>query len=129
MVPGGMHGGSSFNLVGPKLQALGHCMTAPDLLGMGESTAIHPRDVTLELWAEQFAALARAQAEPVILCGHSRGGVVISQAAESAPEAISALVYITAILAPSGTSMADMMARLPPAALIASAARDVVGLR
>jgi pimeloyl-ACP methyl ester carboxylesterase len=113
MVPGGVHGGWCFDLLAPELATHGHRMLAPDLLGLSSTTRIPARDVSLALWAEQIAGLARLQDEPVILCGHSRGGIVISQAAEYAPEAVSALVYITAILAPSGVSMADMMARLP----------------
>ena len=58
--------------------------------------------VTLDGWADFTADLCRAQPAPVILCGHSRAGLIISQAAEAAPEAIDALVYICAMLLPIG---------------------------
>jgi len=61
------------------------------------------RAVTLPGWAAFAADLCRAATQrPVILAGHSRGGLVVSQAAEIAPEAIDALVYICAMMLPSG---------------------------
>jgi pimeloyl-ACP methyl ester carboxylesterase len=43
-----------------------------------------------------------AQAEPVILVGHSLGGMVISQVAEERPEKIQTLVYLSAFLLQNG---------------------------
>jgi pimeloyl-ACP methyl ester carboxylesterase len=88
------------------LEAAGHAVIAPDLPGMGGSEA-ELRAVTLQGWADFAAELCKNAAQhPVILAGHSRGGVVISQAAETAPEAIDALVYICAMMLPDGTSRA-----------------------
>lgn len=63
--------------------------------------------VTLDSWARFVADLVSAQPEPVILVGHSRGGIVISQAAEFVPERISRLVYLSAYLLPAGETLAD----------------------
>ena len=49
-----------------------------------------------------IARRARDAAEQVILVGHSRGGTVISEAAELAPQAILGLVYLAALLLPAG---------------------------
>jgi len=89
------------------LEAAGHTVVAPDLPGMGgDETALGA--VTLAGWAEFAADLCRSAAQrPVILAGHSRGGLVISQAAELAPEAIDALVYICAMMLPDGMSRAQ----------------------
>ncbi len=66
------------------------------------------RAVTLRGWGEFTAALCReASVRPVILVGHSRAGIVLSEAAELAPEAIDALVYVCAMMLPSGMSRAD----------------------
>jgi pimeloyl-ACP methyl ester carboxylesterase len=43
----------------------------------------------------------------VVLAGHSRGGLVISEAAEQAPEAIDSLAYICALMLPQGVSRSD----------------------
>jgi pimeloyl-ACP methyl ester carboxylesterase len=70
--------------------------------------------VTLDGWASFAADLCRNSKSPVILCGHSRGGVVVSQAAEAAPEAMAALVYICAMLLPSGLSRVELKAHVAP---------------
>jgi pimeloyl-ACP methyl ester carboxylesterase len=49
----------------------------------------------------------------VILVGHSRGGTVISEAAERAPDSIRTLVYLAAFLLPSGLTLAEAAARVP----------------
>lgn len=72
----------------------------------GDADAL--RAVTLQGWAGFAADLCReAAVRPAILVGHSRAGIVLSQAAEIAPEAIDALVYVCAMMLPSGMSRAD----------------------
>jgi pimeloyl-ACP methyl ester carboxylesterase len=113
MIHGAWHGGWCFDALRPLLAAKGHHMIAPDLPGMGgDETTLAA--VTLESWAEFTAAICLEANTPVILCGHSRGGIVISQAAERAPESVAALVYICAMLIPSGKSRADMRAANQP---------------
>jgi pimeloyl-ACP methyl ester carboxylesterase len=113
MIHGAWHGGWCFDPLRERLEAAGHTLIAPDLPGMG-GTAEVLKTTTLEDWAEFAARICRAQPGPVILCGHSRGGIVISQAAEAAPEAIDALVYICAMLLPSGLSRAEWKAQQVP---------------
>jgi pimeloyl-ACP methyl ester carboxylesterase len=107
LVHGSWHGGWCFDAVKALLEDDGHEVIAPDLPGMGgdESTL---RQVSLGAWADFVCGLCRdAMQSPVILAGHSRGGLVISQAAETAPDAIDALVYICAMMLPDGMSRAD----------------------
>ncbi len=106
LIHGSWHGGWCFDLVRPLLEAAGHQVVAPDLPGMGGTEAVLAA-TTLDDWAEFAVAQCRALPGPVILVGHSRGGIVISQAAERAPEVISALVYICAMLLPNGLSRAE----------------------
>jgi pimeloyl-ACP methyl ester carboxylesterase len=113
MIHGAWHGGWCFDLLRPLLEAKGHQMIAPDLPGMGGNAATLAA-VTLDDWAAFTAEICCSAAAPVILCGHSRGGIVISQAAEKTPESIDALVYICAMLIPSGQSRADMRASNQP---------------
>jgi pimeloyl-ACP methyl ester carboxylesterase len=61
--------------------------------------------VTLESWAQFIAGLAHRNPGSTLL-GHSRAGVLISRAAELAPEAIRRLVYLSAYLLPDGDSVA-----------------------
>ena len=106
MVHGAWHGGWSFDTLRAPLENAGHEVIAPDLAGMGGSDA-ELAAVTLDGWAASVAELCRSADKPVVLVGHSRGGLVISQAAEAAPEAIDALVYVCAMLLPGGMSRAE----------------------
>jgi len=103
MIHGAWHGGWSFEPLRARLEGAGHRLVAPDLPGMGgddETLAT----VTLDQWAEFAVETCRALPGPVLLCGHSRGGIVLSQAAERDPGAMAALVYICAVLMPGGIS-------------------------
>ncbi len=105
-IHGSWHGGWCFEPLRPLLEGAGHSLVAPTLPGMGGDAATL-RGVTLESWAAFVASeCRRATRRPVILVGHSRGGIVLSQAAELAPDAIDALVYVCAMMLPNGMSRA-----------------------
>lgn len=114
LVHGSWHGGWCFDAVGALLEAAGHQVIAPDLPGMGGDEAAL-RAVTLDGWAEFVSGLClKATQTPVVLAGHSRGGLVISQTAEAVPDNIDALVYICAMMLPDGMSRADFKAMEGP---------------
>ena len=106
MIHGAWHGGWCFEPLRARLEGAGHGLVAPDLPGMGGDDAALA-GVTLDQWAEFALETCRAQPGPVLLCGHSRGGIVLSQAAERDPKAMAALVYICAMLLPSGASRVE----------------------
>ncbi|AMO71250.1 alpha/beta fold hydrolase [Sphingorhabdus sp. M41] len=107
LIHGSWHGGWCFDGIKALLEKQGHEVIAPDLPGMGGDEE-ELRAVTLQGWADFAAGLCRkATQKPVILAGHSRGGLVVSQAAETAPDAIDALVYICAMMLPDGMSRAQ----------------------
>ncbi|MGE0741751.1 MAG: alpha/beta fold hydrolase [Hyphomonadaceae bacterium] len=103
-VAGAWHGAWCWQLVTPLLEAAGHRAIAIELPGMGADTT-PLAGVTLQSWARFVADRIEAEAEPVVLVGHSRGGIVISQAAEFAPTRIERLVYLAAFLLPSGQTL------------------------
>lgn len=106
LIHGSWHGGWCFDRVRSVLEAAGHEVVAPDLPGMGGDEA-ELRAVTLAGWAEFAVGLCRTATQtPVVLAGHSRGGLVVSQAAEIAPDAMDGLVYICAMMLPNGMSRA-----------------------
>ncbi len=62
-------------------------------------------------------ALIAEESEPVVLVGHSRSGIAISEVAERIPERIRSLVYLTAALVPHGDTLsATRMRTLPDSA-------------
>lgn len=118
LIHGSWHGGWCFDEVAALLRAAGHTVVAPTLPGMsGDEAAL--RAVTLPGWGAFAAAECRRlkaglHGAPVVLAGHSRGGIVISTAAEADPEAMDALVYICAMMLPDGMSRAAFKALEEP---------------
>lgn len=118
LIHGAMHGGWCFDSVAGILRARGHTVWAPDLPGMGGSEEVL-RSTTLASWTDfaldQLRALRREiGGAPLVLAGHSRGGLNISAAAEADPTAMDRLVYICALMLPAGMSGDTMREVMPP---------------
>ena len=106
LIAGAWHGAWCWQKMVPLLEAQGHRVLTPDLPATGAETS-DPAAVTLESWARFVADLMAAEAEPAILVGHSRGGLVISRAAEVCPEKVRRLVYVTGYLLSAGSTLAE----------------------
>jgi pimeloyl-ACP methyl ester carboxylesterase len=116
LIPGAMHGRWTWDRVTPRLEAAGHQVIAPDLPGMGANQSIPVEQVRLADWGEFVAGLVRQaheRAGPVILAGHSRGGLVIGEAAERVPDLLAGLIYVTALIVPPGRSLAEVTGHTP----------------
>ena len=108
LVHGAWHGGWCWAELERSLQDLGVPSRAVDLPGHGGD---HTRlaDLTLDLYTEAVLSVLAEIDEPVLLVGHSLGGVTISQVAERAPERLMGLVYLAAVLVTDGNSIVDAM--------------------
>jgi pimeloyl-ACP methyl ester carboxylesterase len=104
LIHGAWHGGWCWRKVLPLLERKGHRAIAPDLPGHGDDKT-PTSAVTLQAYADRICETAALAAEPVILVGHSMGGIAITQAAENCPEKIRALVYMCAFLPRNGESL------------------------
>jgi pimeloyl-ACP methyl ester carboxylesterase len=113
LIPGAMHGRWTWDRIVPRLEAAGHEVIAPDLPGMGTNQSIPVEEVTLADWGDFVADQVRAAKAPVVLAGHSRGGLVIGEAAERVPDRLAGLIYLTALLVPPGQSLADITGHRP----------------
>jgi pimeloyl-ACP methyl ester carboxylesterase len=123
LVHGAWHGGWCWHRIVARLQRASHRVMAPDLLSLGRDCT-PPGSVKLADWTDQIVALAESSAEPIILVGHSRGGIVLSEVAERIPERIRVLVYVTAFLLENGRSLQECVTEIPdslvpPAMIIA----------
>src|SRR5581483_9676426 len=87
----------------------GHTVVTPDLPGRGDAPA-PASEMTLAANAERVREHLERADEPVILVGHSMGGMAVTQAAELAPEKVAKLVYLAAFLAADGQSLFDLAA-------------------
>lgn len=104
LIHGSWHGAWCWYKVIPRLERAGHRVIAPDLPSLGKDRTPISR-VSLRLWTESVCQVLDAETEPVVLVGHSRGGMVISEVAESRPEKIKTLVYLCAFLLRNGESV------------------------
>jgi pimeloyl-ACP methyl ester carboxylesterase len=104
LVAGAFHGAWCWYKVIPRLERAGQTVVSPDLpaTGMNQSPVT---DASLQEWAQYVCRILDQQVEPVVLVGHSRGGVVISQAAEYRPEKVEVLVYVAGTLLYPGDSL------------------------
>lgn len=96
------------------LRDAGHTAEAFDLPGAGEDRT-PVEGVTLDACADRVCRALAEQSEPVILVGHSMGGMVITQAAARCGERVALLVYVCAFLPADGQSLLDLT-RLPEGA-------------
>jgi pimeloyl-ACP methyl ester carboxylesterase len=104
LVHGSWHAAWCWYKTTPLLEQAGHKVIALDLPGHGRDWT-PARDVSMQSYVDCVCDALDAQREPVVLVGHSRGGIVVSQTAEHRPEKIRTLVYLAAFLIPNGEAM------------------------
>ena len=109
LVHGSWQGAWSWDGVRDRLRARGHRVIAPALPGRGDvgedrSWIGHDDNV-----AAVLAAIDADGADPVVLAGHSLGGVTISQVADQRPDRVARLIYCAAFVLDDGESAADVM--------------------
>jgi pimeloyl-ACP methyl ester carboxylesterase len=106
LIHGSWHSAWNWFRVTPILERMGHRVIAPDLPGMGrDKTPI--KEVRFDDTVQKLIDLIDETPGQVILVGHSKNGVLISQVAEYRPEKIEKLVYLAAVLAKDGKSAVD----------------------
>ncbi len=104
LIHGAWHGAWCWNKVVPRLAERGHSVRTVDLPGHGDDETT-VSEVTLSAYADRVCDAVAEQEEPVVLVGHSMGGIAITQAAEQIPEKLHGLVYVTAFLLPAGSNL------------------------
>jgi pimeloyl-ACP methyl ester carboxylesterase len=133
-VHGAWGSAGQWSLVATQLQAQGYRTELVDLPGHGlsarfpQSYFVRPispnafatepspvSSVTLDQYTAYLGGvidrLVASGSGPVVLVGHSFGGITISQTAQDRPEKVKRLVYLSAIVAPNGMSTFDIAMR------------------
>ncbi|WP_413992481.1 alpha/beta fold hydrolase [Labrys okinawensis] len=128
-VHGAWHDAATWHLVTPLIEARGYAVRALDLPGAGRNAKAprangrRPLDLAIEPSPNAHVSqedrtravvalideVTRNQARPVVLVGHSLGGLTVSAVAEAIPERVSAAVYLTALLLPPGMTALTMV--------------------
>ena len=110
LIHGAFGGGWNWDAVRGPLAQAGHEVITPDLPSQGDDQT-PLSEITLDSYCQRVVETLDQQDEPVVLVGHSLGGISISQAAEYRPERIKVLVYVAAFLLPNGSSPRDFWGR------------------
>ncbi len=118
-VPGSFHAAWCWYKMQPLLSKDGNTCEAIDLPGHGRDRT-PPAEVTLDSYVDAVCEVLEKYTEPVVLIGHSRAGIVISQTAERMPEKVSHLVYLCAFLIPNGEPMVATALTDSTSALVAN---------
>lgn len=106
LIHGSWHSAWNWHRVIPILEKKGHKAIAIDLPGMGrDKTPI--QQVRMRTTVEKICELIDSIEGKVILVGHSKNGIMISQAAEYRPGKIEKLVYLAAYLIPNGKTQRE----------------------
>jgi pimeloyl-ACP methyl ester carboxylesterase len=110
LVHGAFHGGWAWQRVTPLLEAAGHRVHAPSLVGLGDRAHLLTRYVGLDTHVNDLAALVTSEdLTDVILVGHSYAGIVITALADRLPGRIAELVYVDTFVPRDGEAVADIM--------------------
>lgn len=107
LIHGACHGAWCWYKVVPRLRQRGHKVVVPDLPSHGRDRT-PTASVSLESYVDCVRQVLDSQGEPVVLVGHSLGGLVISQAAEQRPYRIAKLVYLAAFLLEHGQTILEI---------------------
>ena len=106
LIHGSWHSAWNWHRVVPLIEKAGHKAIAIDLPGMGrDKTPI--QEVKMKTTVEQICELIDSIPGKVILLGHSKNGIMISQVAEYRSDKIEKLVYLAAYLIPNGKTQKE----------------------
>lgn len=106
LIHGSWHNAWNWHKVVPLIEAAGHRVICIDLPGMGrDKTPV--KEVTLQKSVAKITEVIDQQPDKLILVGHSKNGIMVSQAAEYRPDKMEALVYLAAYLVPDGKTQRE----------------------
>jgi pimeloyl-ACP methyl ester carboxylesterase len=109
IVHGGWGGGWEWTPVARLLRKRGHDVFTPTLTGLGERAHL-PADTGLTGHIDDVLGVLRfEELHDIILCGHSYGGMVVTGAADRAPEMIRLVIYLDALVPSQGQSVLDVV--------------------
>ncbi|WP_460499160.1 alpha/beta fold hydrolase [Glycomyces tarimensis] len=106
MIPGFWLDGSSWSAVTPPLEQAGHRVRSLTLPGK-ESKDADRSGIGLRDHVDFVIAAIDEAAEPVVLVGHSGGGMIAQMASDARPDKIARVVYVDSAPMPEGSVVND----------------------
>ena len=116
LVHGAGHGAWCWERLILRLEQAGHEAIALDLPGHGRD-ATPAKGLTRKHYVDKVVETIDSLPQPVVLVGHSLGGLTVSGAAEERPDRVKVLVYLAAVLLRDGESWPEVAARNAPSML------------
>jgi pimeloyl-ACP methyl ester carboxylesterase len=107
LLHGAFEDASVWKEVQTHLKEAGYHSIAVDLPGR-PSNPMDAKATSLDLYRDTVLRATEKEKSPVVLVGHSFGGVTISVVAEAAPEKIRSLIYVAAYLPLDGESLLSL---------------------
>ena len=124
LVHGAWHGGWCYRETAAELRKEGHEVFTPTHTGVGEKAHLASEAITLETHVRDvLGCIEKEELDDIVLCGHSYGGMVITQVADRVPGKIRALVYLDAFVPEHGDSLIGLLGK----ALEPDIAKEFVG--
>lgn len=111
LIHGAWAGGWVWDCLTPRLEARGFRVLAPDLPGCGARLG-NPREASLARCVDELQGDLSEIAGPVLLVGHSGGGVVATQLAEALAERTRGVAYLAGMMLPSGMGFGELVASM-----------------
>lgn len=111
LVHGAWQGAWAFDAWRVHLLRAGWAVHTPDLPGNGWGPGADA-PASLEAYVDHVLALLRPLDGPVVLLGHSGGGITATAVAQAWPERLAAVVYLAGIMLPSGRGHGELVAEL-----------------
>jgi pimeloyl-ACP methyl ester carboxylesterase len=108
LVPGMCHGGWCFDDLAVDLRAAGHEVRALTLTSVGDPQRPPDPAVDLETHVADVVRALDATTGPVVLAGHSYGGLPMTVAADRRSERVDALVHLDAFVPRDGETARSM---------------------
>jgi pimeloyl-ACP methyl ester carboxylesterase len=106
LVHGAWQDASCWSRVAPILEAAGHTVVAVNLPGRPDDPTPTP-ELTQEVYRDAVLAVMPTET-PVVLVGHSFGGITVTNVAEFAPERLERAVYLAAYVPADGESLQSL---------------------
>src|SRR5438034_7925638 len=127
LVHGMSHGGWAWRLLTARLERAGHRVIALDLPGHGRRAHERARASIGGYAAAVADAMMLRGAHDAVVVGHSMGGIVIPKVAERVPARVRHLVFLAAVVLPSGGSLLETQMAPPSRAMLRGLARAGAG--
>ena len=115
LIHGAWQGAWAWERLVPEVEKRGYACHAVDLPGNGnDASNTPPEEVSFDLYMRFLAGELDRIGQPVVVVGHSSGGILASQLAENAPGRVAGIIYVAGMMLPDGMGFAELVEALTP---------------